>query len=766
MTQWLDPPYLEIDDPLQRAAGHPLVAQILARRGLDAPGAARAFLDPDAYQPAPPTDLPDLALAAARLRQARQQGERILVWGDFDVDGQTATTLLVDGLRQLGADVRAYIPQRLSEGHGIQVDALKRHLPGVDLLLTCDTGVSEHAAIDYARSQGVTVLVTDHHDLPPDLPPADALVDPKRLPPQHPLRELPGVGVAYLLLRELYHLSGGVSAEAAERHLDLVALGIVADVATQTGDTRYLLQRGMERLRRTERLGLQALMHIAKINPAHLNTDHIGFGLGPRLNALGRLGDANQAIELLTTDDLSRARVLAAQLEGLNNRRRLLTDQIYAAAQEQVAADPSLLDHQALVLSGPHWHPGVIGIVASRLAEAYARPTVLIAEGDDGIGRGSARSVPGVDIHAAITAADELLLGHGGHPGAAGLSLLVEQVPQFRRALSRAVDGIWDRSVAPGLMIDAYLPWSKPSLDLVDALAALAPFGEGNPHVTLASQRLSLESARLIGRDQAHRILKVRNGDGLSREVIWWRGAEHDLPAGVFDLAYQLKASDYRGERSLQIEYVDARTVEAPPTVIAQRTIQVIDQRNTPDPWATLAGLQGEEKEPVVWAEGYPAADSPGLRRDQLAPASILVIWSPPPGPRELQAALERVSPDQVHLFGLTHPGLQPRQFMRRLGGMVKHALRRKGGVLQVAEVAAALGARSEAVRLGVRLLAARGDLRLVEEGSGQIRLALDGESPPDPDRIAQIEAHLKALLAETAAYRAYFGRAPAESLV
>ena len=762
MSDWLYPKPAQASDALVRAAGHPLVAQVLARRGLHSPTAARAFLDPDNYEPSPSSALPDLPAAAARLRDAIQRGERVLVWGDFDVDGQTSTSLLVSALRELGCDVHAYIPNRLREGHGIKLASLQERLAGADVLLTCDTGVGEHEALAFAQSQGTTVLVTDHHDLPPELPPAHAIVDPKRLPPDHPLRELPGVGVAYKLIQELYR-SMGQPAERADASLDLVALGIVADVATQSGDTRYLLQRGMQHLRQTSRVGLRALMRIASINPAHLTTDHIGFGIGPRLNALGRLGDANLAVELLTTDDTSRARILAAQLDGLNGRRRLLTEQIYAAAQEQIARDPKLLSGHALVLSGPRWHPGVIGIVASRLTEAYHRPSVLISEGDDGHGRGSARSVPGVDIHAAITAAEHLLTTHGGHPGAAGLSLPLEHIAEFRRALSRNVDAIRDQNVSTGLSLDAVLPWSELSLDVVQTLSALAPFGQGNPPVVLVSQGLELVSDRIFGRDRAHRRLTVRAA-GATREVIWWRGAEHAPPSGPFDLAYLLKASDYRGERSLQIEYVDAHLVSAPPPAVQTPTMRIVDRRAAPAPAPLLAELCAAG-EVSVWAEGYPPGQSPGQRRDQLGPAPTLAVWTPPPGPREMRAALERVSPHRVYLFNVVGDGADPGRFMPRLAGLIKHALRHKQGLADLGQLAAASAQRAESVREGIRLLAARGDVQIIKEGDTSIQLA-PGSQHRAQAEIDEIEARLRALLQETAAYRVYFARTAPERLV
>ncbi|HLF88166.1 MAG TPA: DHH family phosphoesterase, partial [Anaerolineales bacterium] len=325
MSNWILPPEITPPADLQDyVGGPPLVAQVLAQRGITTPAQAGGFLDPRLYTPAPAVDLPNLSSAANRLELAMRSHETICVWGDFDVDGQTATTLLVETLRNLGATVSYHIPVRATESHGIKLPALKEVLAlGARLVLTCDTGIAEHEAIDYAQSQGVDVVVTDHHSLPPTLPNAHALANPQMLPPGHPLRDLPGVGVAYKLAEELYVRAG--RPDEAEKLLDLVALGIVADVAIQRADTRYLLQKGLEVLRNTNRLGLRTLFETADLNPAQLSEEHIGFAIAPRMNALGRLGDANGIVEFLTTEDLATARIVAQQLEGLNAQRKLLT---------------------------------------------------------------------------------------------------------------------------------------------------------------------------------------------------------------------------------------------------------------------------------------------------------------------------------------------------------------------------------------------------------------------------------------------------------
>jgi single-stranded-DNA-specific exonuclease len=780
MKEWIEPQDIRVPQELQTAiGGHPLVIKTLARRGFIELEAARAFLDPDCYRPAPPTDLPNMAEAADRVEKAIRQGETICVWGDFDVDGQTATTILVSTLKDLvirqgsprGAVVRYHIPVRQTESHGLNLPVLKRLIAeGVHLLLTCDTGVTDHEAIAYAQARGVDVVVTDHHDLPATLPEACAIVNPKMLPDAHPLRELPGVGCAYKVAEELYSRAG--KPEAAAQYLDLVALGIVADVAVQTGDTRYLLQRGLEALRHTERLGLQVMMEVAELDPAWLSEEHISFVLAPRLNAPGRLADANVAVELLTTDSLERARILATELEGLNAQRKLLCDQVFQAAQAQIERDPSLLEHSALVLSHPSWPAGVIGIVASRLVERYHRPTLLIATPPGEMGRGSARSIEGVNIAAAIAAQQEMLVRFGGHPMAAGLTIDPERVPEFRRTLSRTVSEMLADPEGLGkplgsLPIDGYLSLADLSLDLVEDLERLAPFGPGNPPLTLVSKGLSLTGHSTVGRTGEHLQLIVEDEEGTAQRVIWWQGANWPLPEGRFDLAYVVRASDYRGQRDVQVEWVDARPIEEPRPDGFPKTrqvLEIVDYRREPNPRKILERLRAQE-DVQIWSEAETKAEVAGQDRYELQPSKVLIVWTTPPGPAELRTVLEKVAPETVYLFGID-PGLDPPEaFLRHLAGLTRYALNSRQGRANVSTLAAATAQREATMRQGIAWLAARGHLEVLSEDGDVIQLA-EGDQVVDPKGVQKPLESLKALLEETAAYRAHFARADKETLI
>jgi single-stranded-DNA-specific exonuclease len=781
IKEWIALPEVFVPEALRSAVGgHALVAQTLARRGFSDVAAAQAFLDPDWYQPAPPAELPGMAGAVERLERAIRLGETILVWGDFDVDGQTSTALLVSTLEDMagrhggsqGATVRFHIPHRQRESHGVTLSVLEHLIDeGVDLVLTCDTGVTAHDAVGFARARGVDVVITDHHDLPASLPNAHAVINPKMLPQAHPLRQLPGVGVAYKLAEALYDQVG--HPEEVTQYLDLVALGIVADVAVQTGDVRYLLQRGLAALRHTERLGLRVMMELADTQAQRLTEEHIGFVLAPRMNALGRLADASSSVEFLTTGDLSRARILAAEMEGLNAQRKLLCDQIAQAAEAQLERDRSLLAYGALVLSDAHWEPGVIGVVAGRLAERYQKPTILIATPEGELGRGSARSVEGCDIRAAIAAHEEMLHRFGGHPMAAGLAIDPERIPEFRRALSRTVlemlQAAEDRSVPLGsLQIDGYLPLAGLSLDLVEELERLAPFGPGNPPLTLASTSLSLTSHSPIGRTGEHLQLVVEDEEGMAQRVIWWQGAGSPLPQGRFDLAYVVRASDYRGQRDVQVEWVDARPIETPALPSAPAPageVDVVDYRRAPDPRRLLERLRSQG-DVQVWREAGHKAEVMGRDRWELAPGQALAIWTTPPGPGELRAALEQVSPETVYLFGID-PGLDDVEgFLQRLAGLVKRALNAHGGRAGISTLATATAQREMTVRVGLAWLAARGHVRVLDgdEGEDEVRLvAGNGTAGGD---LSQVTARLRELLQETAAYRAHFARADEEMLV
>ena len=756
--RWIEPPPFP-PNPLTDL--HPLVAQTLFQRGFLTPAAAHAFLDPSAFSPSPATELPGLSAIIDRLGAAIRIGEPICVWGDFDVDGQTSTTILYSTLLALGAKVTYHIPVRAQESHGVNLPRLTEIIAGgVKLILTCDTGIGAVEAVDYARSRGVEMLISDHHDLPEQLPKAP-ITNPKQLPPGHPLATLSGAGVAYKLAEELLaHFPP--STLSPTDLLDLTALGLVADLALLTGDARYLVQRGLEALRRTRRLGIKIMFELAELNPDRLTEEHIAFNLGPRLNALGRLGDANPAVELLTTSDPARARLLVVQLEGLNAQRQLLTEQVARAAEAQLRADPSLLSFPVLVLAHPAWPGGVVGIAASRLVERYCRPTILLCTPPDEPAHGSARSVEGVNITAAIAAQTDLLLGFGGHPMAAGLSLKADRIPEFRKRLAKTIEkmgGAVERE--PTLQVSAWLNLAEADLGLAETLEQLAPFGPGNEKLVLASRRLDLRAATAIGRNKEHLKLEVADETGSMQVILWWNGAGETLPEGKFDLAYTIRPSDWRGVRQAQLEFVDFRLVEAKPVEVKGPRLELVDYRQAEDGLALLKSLPTDT---LVWVEGEDKKIVAGVDRDGLAPSINLAVWTAPPAPEVFAAALERVRPQKLILFAVAPVSDDPQAFLERLTGLVKFALNRRGGRTNYTGLAAATAQREIAVRLGLEWLAAKGQLTF-EVDEENLHLS-SGNEAANPYAVGELENGIRTVLAETHAYRLHFAGAEAKNLV
>lgn len=756
MNHWIPAPEIAVTAEIQESiGGHPYVAQTLARRGLLELDAIRGFLDPDAYQPASPFAFPAMEKAVHRLSKAIQNHETICVWGDFDVDGQTSTTLLVSALSALGAKVIFHIPNRQNESHGINLPYLKRIMDsGAHLILTCDTGISAADEVAYAQKRNMDVIITDHHDLPLSLPDAYAIINPKMLPSGHSLATLPGVGVAYKLAEALHQHLG--DPDICHSYLDLVALGIVADLALLTGDTRYLLQKGIQRLRGTPRIGMQVMMEIAELDLEFLNEEHIAFELAPRLNTLGRLSDANSIVDFFTTPDIGKARSLAYQLEMLNEQRKLQTKQVFQAALAQIKDNPDYLEQPALVLAHPTWPAGIIGIVASRLVERYQKPVLLISNPYGEIGRGSARSVAGINITAAIAEQKEMLSNFGGHPMAAGFSIplgpdIEITIKKFRKAISQTIERMAANAAPSQRAFDGYLPLNQLSLELVDDFERLAPFGPGNPALTLVSQGMEIVDQSPIGKTQEHLILSVKDENQNVFRLIWWQGAGWQLPEGKFDLLYRARSIITSGKKSIQLEWIDSKPVEAQSIEVHDRKIiDLIDYRYESNPIETLQKIQ-KQADIQIWSEGKHNPNH-SLDRTVLVPGKDLAIWTSPPGWNEIRSVLNGVAPEKVYLFAINPEMDSFNQFIEQLSGMIKYAITHYQGHLDLSKLAAKSAHQEETVLAGIEWLQAAG--YIVIRPQDRPTLIVDfGNKNPHKD-LPDIQIKLNFLLEETAAFR------------
>lgn len=549
-----------------------LVVQLLWSRGVRAPDEIEAFLAGVARVDNP-FRMAGMNEAVERIRRAIRTGERIAVYGDFDADGVTATALMVQTLSALGAFVRPYIPHRVDEGYGLNNSALSELArDGQRLIITVDCGIRAVDEVAFANRLGLDVIVTDHHSVGAVLPPALACINPKRADCDYPFKGLAGVGLAYKLAQGLLRtqqqapIRRDLTVDLDEADLlDLVALGTVADLAPLLDENRALVQRGLERINQPQRPGLKALIKKTGLTEGQITSSSIGYILGPRINAAGRLESAMLAYDLLQTDDVVKADRLAAELDQLNVRRQHLTAQSVEAAQSQIEADGT--NDLLYMVASQEFPSGIVGLVAGRLVEQYYRPSLVVELGDRQ-SRGSARSIAEFDITKALDkcAAAGLLVRHGGHAAAAGFTVENKKLPALKAALQEiAAEELSDKDLQPSLTIDAKLNLGDADFATMGLLQQLEPTGYANPQPLFLSSRLQVRDARKVGADGAHLKLVVSDPEaGPRREAAWdaiafrqghWYGK---LPR-IIDLAYKLEENHWNGNKRLQLVVEDLR---------------------------------------------------------------------------------------------------------------------------------------------------------------------------------------------------------------
>jgi len=533
-----------------------LFEQILTARGLTTRAAREAFLQPD-YTAVKhdPFLLPDMKKAVARLKQAREQGEKIVIYGDYDIDGLSATALLLDAFGKFGfEDVDAFIPNRFVEGYGMTMGAVdKVRDMGADLIVTVDTGSLCHAEIAYAASLGIDTVVTDHHNVAETPPPSVAAVNPKFPGHTYPFRDLCGAGVAFKLVQALQTELDGLPDGYEKWLLDLVALGTVCDIVTLADENRANVYWGLEVLKKQQRPGLKALMAVAGIEPEQVNARHLGFGLGPRMNAAGRLETAQHALDMLVAHDGLAALEASEKLEELNGKRRGIQDAIFEEAcvqAEQLAGD------RVLVVSSDGWNHGVIGIVASKLVEKYKKPVFIIGErGEEATG--SARSFGDFSAADAVRAADDIIIKGGGHGAAAGVTLATGKIGDFRRRVNEFYDSLQltnqERYLLPRADVEID-DFSEINEELVENLAKMEPFGNGNPEPVLKITRASVLSMRRMGADGQHVKLALRDKNGKVLQMLAFNAPEEFFrePGDEVAAWFQPTVNEWQGVRTIE----------------------------------------------------------------------------------------------------------------------------------------------------------------------------------------------------------------------
>ncbi len=529
---------------------------ILAQRGLTGEKEIAAFLDKGYGESTDPFQLQDMDRAVDRLQSALRADERVVVFGDYDADGTTATALLTGVLRSLGFDTGWYVPNRFTEGYGLNEPALTEiRGSGTAVVISVDCGIRSNAVVESANSGGLDVIITDHHLPGPELPPALAVIDPNRDDDRYPYKGLAGVGLAYKLAEALIQTSGGGN---LTEQLDLLAVGTVADLAPLTDENRQLVAAGIERLNAATRPGLRALSEFAGHKQGSITSSSVGFGLGPPLNAAGRLADAGMAVELLLETDGSVAWKHAGELNRLNRERQVLTIETLERARA-LALENRQSEH-LLLAADPEFHEGVIGLAAGRLVEEFYRPALVARiEGDEM--RGSARSIPEFHITEALQACSELLLKFGGHAQAAGFSLLVENRERFMSRLAElAADKLSGLDLMPSLEIDASLDFTELDDELMAFIDRLQPCGQANPYPVFSTSAVKILSKRVVGKGGRHLKLTVRQSGRVLDAIAFGFGQQiGELPQRL-EMAYRLERNEFRGVVSLQLNVQDLRS--------------------------------------------------------------------------------------------------------------------------------------------------------------------------------------------------------------
>jgi single-stranded-DNA-specific exonuclease len=563
--RWVVAPPITLQADQALAKFPPILKQVLFNRGLGTDAEARAFLKAEPNGNTDPFQLLGMDATVDRIGYALQHNEPIAIYGDYDVDGVTATALLVQALGELGAEVRGYIPNRFDEGYGLNKEALDSLKgDGVKLVITVDCGIRSPDEAAHARALGLDLIISDHHH--PDgenLPPALAVVNPKRHGDTYPDKDLAGVGIAYKIIEALTRVQPLTNGFQLKDLLDLVALGTVADLAPLVGENRVLVRRGLRQIHETNRQGLYSLAGIADVKIGSVTAGNIGFMLGPRLNASGRLESALASFELLTTKDVMRAGQLAQQLDTQNRQRQALT----RSMQEKAEAIAMGEDPEAFLLFAAHedFNPGVVGLAASRLTEDYYRPAVVAAKSAEET-RGSCRSIPEFHITDALDKCSDLLVRHGGHAAAAGFTVKNTNLPELVARLKQiAREQLGSRDLRPTLMADLEVPLSDLTFDVLKHLSYLEPTGYGNPEAVFVSRNVKVKYARTVGSDGKHLKLSLEDERGLAFDTIGFRlgHLKPDLPPRV-DILYRLEANEYNGRRTLQLNLKDVKPAGVP----------------------------------------------------------------------------------------------------------------------------------------------------------------------------------------------------------
>mgnify|MGYP006287273293 CR=1 FL=1 len=666
------------DELVQAAYGDEFIARIFFNRGYKNPETVRQMLDDEHYTPTCIDEFEGIDEAVRIINLAINEGKKICIYGDYDVDGVTSTTILVECIRFLKGEVMYHVPDRFTEGYGMNEEVIKNlQDEGVSLIITCDCGIANVNEILLAKELGMGVVITDHHNIPPKLPPADVILNPKLLPQGHRAGNISGCAMAYFLCIAL--LENCNCENEAERYMDLLALSLVADVVSLNGENRYLLKKGIQALFNTKRTGLRALFSILEKNNKMQTEEDIGFQIAPRINAAGRMESANLPVELLLTEDESYANVLAEKIDFLNSERKNVQEKIIEEAKEQV--ENKKKNKAVLVLYSDFWHHGVVGIAAGKICDTYKKPAILLTLKDDGkTVVGSARSVEGVDIYELIKGCANKLIKFGGHPKAAGLSLKKEDLEEFTLKIEKFARAGFSTDKSLRVSADCNLDIKLINEEFYDKLQKIGPFGEGFEAPLFVSKNVCVVKEKKTVKN--HHIMRLADENGVSVPAVMWNGSEEDYIGRKFDAVYTITKNTFRGMDEIRM------------------TVNYL-VKESEKPWRFFKGgfidCRGKEIQDIMkdypnaecFYEGFDIKCPVGKTIDRIKVKEArrgndVVFITPPVNTNVFREVITAINPRKVILNFSVLPDYTFKGFLLNLLGIIKHVTKNMGGGIHV----------------------------------------------------------------------------------
>lgn len=731
---------------LDACGGDELVARIFYNRGYKNPETIRQMLNPELYVPTKPDEFPDMPRAVDRILRAADNEEKICVYGDYDVDGVTSTVTLVECLNFFTSKVVYHVPDRFAEGYGMNEEIVRKLAQdGVSLIITCDCGISNVREITLAKELGMDVVLTDHHTVPDELPPADAILNPKLLEEGHRARNISGCGMVYFLCLALLEKKG--FPDRAERFLDMLALSLIADVVSLNGENRYLLQKALPALFNTRRIGLRQLLEVAERNGKLENEEDVAFQIAPRINAAGRMDTARLPVELFLCQDLEKARIMAEKIDSLNTERKRVQQSIVDEAVEMVETRKK--NKTILVLYKEYWHHGIIGIAAGRICELYRKPAILFSLKEDGITAvGSARSIEEVNIYELIKECSGKLLKFGGHSQAAGLSIRKDDIEEFISQIEMEAENRYFIKDMVNVNADMELGIEDINEELYDRIQSAGPYGEGFEAPCFCIRNVIVLSDRMT--EKKHHIMVLEDQKGNRIPAVKWFGEDESFEGRCFDVTCRIGRNNYSKDAGIQLtlEYM----VESFGKFKKLFEGEIIDERKT-----TVENLLRKYPNAQIFYEGLQTACPVENTIDRFSVKNCkeLVFLSTPANTEIFKEVIALANPEKVIINFAVLSNYTFKGFVLNLLGLIKHIIKRRDGRAYIDELSLKLCVEENIVKAGLKYLGSSGMLNYTLSDDEQKVYLSEGKGVADRNAF-MAKKNLSDALAEKNAYQQF----------